>query len=271
MKRKSNSLPRYFVIAFLAIFLYMAFVEETEDSATRHVKKPVAEKQSKTRSKQARKQSAKGPVVWPPSTDQAIEMADNPLATNYLVVFDGSGSMMHQQCSGKRSKEEVAKEAVKKFASKISEEDALGLLVFDEKNPVKLLAPLRTGDRGYFMEAVDKIKVGGVTPLTRSLVRGQEILEKQAQAQGGYGAYHLVVITDGASSDGDPKNNARKIINSTMIQIHVIGFCVGSGHSLNIPGYTLYTTADNPQKLTEGLQAVLAESEEFDSTEFIVR
>ncbi len=213
--------------------------------------------------------ASSGPLVWPPPSVNPVEPAANPMADNYLVVFDGSGSMLDRQCSGALSKDAVAKEAVKKFAEKLSETDNLGLLAFDHQGGLSLRAPLRAGARDPFFLAVDNVRAGGRTPLVKSLVNGYKVLLAQAQAQGGYGSYNLIVITDGASSDGDPSRPARKIVNRSAIRIHVIGFCVDSSHSLNVPGYTTFTTASNPEALYQGLADVLAESEEFDPTEFV--
>jgi hypothetical protein len=45
--------------------------------------------------------------------------------------------------------------------------------------------------------------------------------------------------------------------------LHTIGFDIGEGHSLNQPGKTDYSSAQNPEQLRKSLQDVLAESEEF--------
>ena len=78
-----------------------------------------------------------------------------------------------------------------------------------------------------------------------------------------------MIVTDGEASSGeDPTRIVQWILDYSPIQIHTIGFCIGTNHSLNIPGRTVYKAADNPQQLEKGLQDVLAESEQFDISEF---
>ena len=60
------------------------------------------------------------------------------------------------------------------------------------------------------------------------------------------------------------------IVRQTPFELHVIGFCVPgrTRHSLDIPGYTRYYTAESPEALAKGLAAVQAEVPVFDATTF---
>jgi Ca-activated chloride channel homolog len=50
--------------------------------------------------------------------------------------------------------------------------------------------------------------------------------------------------------------------------MHTIGFCLGSRHSLNQKGVVLYKSASDQSSLTAGLESVLAESEDFNVSNF---
>ncbi len=85
----------------------------------------------------------------------------------------------------------------------------------------------------------------------------------------GYGRYVLVVVTDGQASPGqEPAAQVNWMLASTPVELHTIGFCIGTDHSLNMPGRTVYKAADNPVALRQGLAEVLAEAETFDPAAF---
>jgi len=50
--------------------------------------------------------------------------------------------------------------------------------------------------------------------------------------------------------------------------LHTIGFCIDSKHTLNQAGRTIYTAANNPEALRQGLSNVLAEAPQFSVTKF---
>ena len=207
--------------------------------------------------------------VWPfasqESSDRAV--AENLTARNFLLIFDGSGSMRESECAGSSQKINVAKKAVKAWSRSVPVDANLGLYAFH--NQGKLTLPLATSNREAFMKAIDQIEAGGNTPLTQAMLYAYKTFTEQGQRQLGYGEYTIVVVTDGiANSVDDLQRVVDMILAKTPIMIYSIGFCIGENHSLNQPGRTLYRSADNPQQLQEGLQDVLAESEFFDEDAF---
>jgi hypothetical protein len=111
---------------------------------------------------------------------------------------------------------------------------------------------------------VQKIAASGSTPLLSAITAAYKAISLQAQKQFGYGEYHLIVITDGEADQGeDPGRIVSKILGESPVTVHTIGFCIGAGHSLNVPGITNYRAANNPEELLAGLQNVLAESSEY--------
>ena len=81
--------------------------------------------------------------------------------------------------------------------------------------------------------------------------------------------YHLIVVTDGEADADDPTDPVvTQVSDESPVVMHVVGFCIGGNHALNKEGVTLYTAADNSSALSAGLESVLAESENFDSSYF---
>jgi Ca-activated chloride channel homolog len=206
---------------------------------------------------------------WPPTKnhDPRQPVAENLLARNYVLIFDGSGSMMERKCSGNRRKIEVAKDAVSAWARSIPEDANVGLVAFYENTFSRL--PLAAKNRGQFLKVVNDITAGGGTPLGQAVNFAHQMLTGQAQSQLGYGEYHIVVVTDGEANNPSALTDAVKaVLDRSPIIIHTIGFCIDEKHSLNQPGRTVYKTADNPESLRKGLQDVLAEAESFDLKTF---
>jgi Ca-activated chloride channel homolog len=206
--------------------------------------------------------------TWP-AIDQAESVqSDNLGKKNYYLVFDGSGSMSERQCAKGQSKIDVAKSAVIGFINKIPADANIGLATFDVSG-ISERVLLGGGNKENAIAQVRRIQAGGGTPLSTSIGRAYSALTTQAVKQLGYGEYHLVVITDGEATSGeDPKNVVRTLLNQSPVVVHTIGFCIGSGHSLNQAGYTFYKSANNPEQLAMGLESVLAEAPDFVVTSF---
>ncbi len=208
-------------------------------------------------------------AVWPftAGEEPAADLADNLLTRNYFLIFDGSGSMRDSKCSGARQKIEVAREVVSQWSEGIEPEANLGLIAFHANGIISL--PLTSGSRDNFIDTVSKIQAGGSTPLAEAVNYAYEASTKQAKRQLGYGEYTIVVVTDGIADDAYKlKKVIEKILTESPVNIYSIGFCIGTSHSLNQYGRTIYKAADNPQQLRQGLQEVLAESETFDDSDF---
>jgi hypothetical protein len=210
------------------------------------------------------------PIVFPAELPQGerVEPVERRDIKNYYVVFDGSGSMTDIKCSGSQKKIDVAKVAVKEFASQIPKNANVGLAVFDGSGLSERL-PLGQENHDKFKEQVEAVRANGGTPIRSAITLGSEKLAKQAALQMGYGEYHLVVVTDGEADDGeDPQPIVNSILKGSPILIHTVGFCIGTQHSLNQPGRVLYQSADNPEELRLGLKDVLAEATTFNIDEF---
>jgi Ca-activated chloride channel homolog len=210
-----------------------------------------------------------GPPPWPGAADDGArqEVAGNVGAKNFLLIFDGSGSMTEQRCSGSRTKIDVAKEAVIQWAQTVPADANVGLVAFHGKGWSKL--PLVAQNRKDLIKVVQAIQPGGTTPLDDAIAQAYVMLTQQGRKQLGYGEYTIVVVTDGiANSPTALRAVVNRVLGYSPIVIYTIGFCIGKNHSLNQEGRTIYKTANNPAALRQGLQEVLAEAETFDVSEF---
>lgn len=206
--------------------------------------------------------------AWPPARDQAPAPAADLFAANYYVVFDGSGSMNEKGCSGGDTKIRVAKAALAAFAQAVPAQANLGLQVFDAGG-VRERLPLGTGNRDQFTRLVNEVRANAGTPLREAVRQAYLKLQEQGAKQLGYGEYHLVIVTDGQADQGqDPTSEVNRLLGESPIVVQTIGFCIGTQHSLNQPGRTIYRAADNAQELTQGLADVLAEAPQFAVTQF---
>jgi Ca-activated chloride channel homolog len=198
---------------------------------------------------------------WPPGIgDIDTELAENKLQKNYYLILDGSGSM-----SGDKMK--TAKQALVKFLDAVPPEANIGLAVFDDKG---LSERARLGaSRDTLRQEINRVSASGYTPLRSSLNLAYDKINIQAARQLGYGEYNIVVVTDGEASDGEePDYIVDEILSESPVVIHTIGFQIGEHHSLNQPGRILYKSANNLEELSEGLEDVLAEMEDFSVTDF---
>ncbi|MBC8394951.1 MAG: VWA domain-containing protein [Deltaproteobacteria bacterium] len=265
---------RLFVLRFLCLIMIASLfgcAEEVPAPKQKAAPSPKQQKAATAQNPQPRQDQTqtRQTKIWPflKEAQETQSLADNFTARNYILIFDGSGSMRDSKCSGGRQKIEVAKEAVVEWSKTVPGDANLGLISFHGGGWSHL--PLSTGQRQDFIRTVQGIAPGGGTPLSRAFGFTYEVFTKQAQRQLGYGEYTLVVVTDGIANSADLLSKyVNFILARTPISIYSIGFCIGPKHSLNQPGRTTYKAADNPAQLRESLREVLAESETFDISEF---
>jgi len=205
---------------------------------------------------------------WPKIDEDFSSIISDVSRVNYYLVLDGSGSMEDTGCSNGQQKLQVAKQSLKSFVAKLPAGANVGLFAFDKRGIGERM-PLGTNNAQQLGRVIDGIQAGGGTPLSLAIDAGNEALTKQAKSQLGYGEYHLVIVTDGEANSGyEPDAPVQKLLESSPIVLHTVGFCISNQHSLNQPGYTLYKSADDPDSLTAGLEAVLAEAPDFSLSDF---
>jgi Ca-activated chloride channel family protein len=195
--------------------------------------------------------SAAREAVWPTPGDVEIQEFDPvPTRTNIVAVLDMSGSMKDADCAGSfASKADAARAALAAWLKSVPEDANLGLVTF-AGDRVSLSLPLGVDNRDTFRMAVNAVRPSGRTPLRTALAMAHQELERRARYQQGYGEYRIVVITDGAHSEGeDPRPVVDAILDNPAnpVTIYTIGFCIRTS-ALNQPGRTVYQSAMNPVK-----------------------
>jgi len=211
---------------------------------------PVAEASDTHAANKANQEEA-ARKVWPPESDAS---AADLMAENFLVVLDDSGSM-----AGNKMKQ--AKQALKALADTLDKKHQLGLMLLNNRQVI----PIASNNRAEFKTAVSRASSDGGTPLTDATKRAFMQITEQASRQQGYGAYHVIVVTDGESNDGSPMEIVQAIVKNTAVQVHVVGFHVDD-HEMNDSRYVNYQTAKNTAELIKAFEAVAAETNEFSDT-----
>ncbi len=205
---------------------------------------------------------------WPGTGDNNLVLAANKQTSNYFVIFDGSGSMNSKACGDGNKRITVAKRAIRSFFDALPKDSNVGLIIFDSRGARQVQA-LQPNNPTRLKQITDNAVAGGGTPLGRSLDFASHKLQLQGQKQQGYGQYNIVVLTDGVANDENMMTKTvNDIVTHTPINIHTIGFCLGSHHALNRKGVINYQPAANSAELVKGLNSVLAESPSFTSDSF---
>lgn len=188
----------------------------------------------------------------------ASDVVDERLALNYEIVFDTSGSM------GQSDKIGSGKRALKRFLSLVPAEAQVGLIVFTNNGKPRRVFPLGPLDRQRIGASVDPLEASGNTPIKDSVLLASASLLGQREKQQGYGAYTIVVVTDGEETV-DPQGihaSIREVL-SQGIAIEVIGFDVPESYSLR-NSVTKYRAANDEAELSAALAGVLGEAESYD-------
>jgi Ca-activated chloride channel family protein len=205
---------------------------------------------------------------WPGEAGEDVLLVKDNKVRNFYVIFDGSGSMEETGCGDGKQRIVAAKQSITTFFNAVPKESNVGLLVFDSMG-LREVTPLKPIDVQMLSTKINQITAGSGTPLGKSLKIAYQQLSEQGRKQQGYGEYHIVVITDGAASDKAAMNDmVGSIVANSPINLHTIGFCLGSKHALNKKGIVNYRSASNVAELVNGLKDVLAEAESFDTTSF---
>lgn len=264
-------IPKPLRLAAIVFLFLLTACEEAPQPVQQPAAKapPPSQPQSQPPEQPTAQKTPERSTIWPflSADETQADLAGNLTTRNFVLIFDGSGSMKESECAGASRKIDIAKQAVVAWSKSVPADANLGLYAFHAGGISTL--PLSAKNRDRFIQSIMNIRAGGKTPLTLAMLKSFEALTDQGRRQLGYGEYTIVVVTDGIANDPDRlKTAVDMILIRTPITIFSIGFCIGSQHSLNQPGRTLYKSADNPEQLMKGLQEVLAESEVFDEQEF---
>lgn len=203
--------------------------------------------------------AASSPGASPTSDREPIRSA-NPdgsmmdTSSNAYIVFDGSGSMAGEPIA-------QAKRAATAFIAGAPDDLNIGLAVFDGKRmDGQEIVPLGRGpeQREKLKAEIATVEAGGGTPLGAAISIGTGALIKQFQKQLRYGDIRLIVVTDGAASDGRDFINSIDYAKKYHVPIYTIGFRIGGNHPLRQYSEA-YFTADDEKQLLQAMEETLAE------------
>lgn len=154
---------------------------------------------------------------------------------NIAIHLDSSGSMAGQVPGG--VKMDLAKNALKKYASGLPEESVISLRVYGHKGTgsdgdkslsctsTEVMYAASTYNESSFSSALGKFKPSGWTPLASSIKSAYEDLRATATDNT---ENILFIVSDGIETcDGNPVEEARKLAESDLnIKVNIIGFNV---------------------------------------------
>jgi hypothetical protein len=182
-----------------------------------------------------------------------------------VIVLDTSGSMGDYMRSAKKSRMEVAQDALIEVLSKVPDTTKIGILSFE--GWIYKLGPV---DRAKLEQAIRSTEPGGGTPLYEYIRAGGTQLLDERGKQLNVGAYKLLVVTDGEAgddrlndpdrfSDGTPKLGVLDDIMSRNITVDAIGLDMDGDHSLATKINGSYMRGDDAASLVEAVSKAVAE------------
>ena len=177
------------------------------------------------------------------------------------LILDASGSM-EEMISGK-TKMQIAKAVLSKYAKNVNEKYNLGLRVYGntKKRDCKdshLIVPIAKNNRNQIISEIKDVTALSMTPIGYSLQKAAEDL-KSLKDEGTMG---IVLVTDGQESCNlDPCKVAKDIIKSGLqLKVNVIGFDIKDKQATDqltciakATGGT-YVTSDNADSLYKMLE-----------------
>ncbi|MEO0918803.1 MAG: hypothetical protein AAFY31_17800, partial [Pseudomonadota bacterium] len=118
--------------------------------------------------------------------------------------------------------------------------------------------------QGALPDLLRPIVSDGSTPLTRSIMEAQTLLEAEAATVRGFGTFRLIVTTDGQADDGEALDaSIEALAAGTPIQITTIGIGIAGGHVLRREDLGSFVDVANVDALEQALQAAVAENTDF--------
>jgi Ca-activated chloride channel homolog len=164
--------------------------------------------------------------------DQSESPEEKKGTFNVEIVLDSSGSMGNYM--GSKTRMELAKDSIKKFASSLPEEANISMRVYGHKgtgsnedkklscSSNELVYPLQPYDQQGLDEALGKFKPAGWTPLAQAIIEAQKDL---SQYKGENNKNIVYIVSDGIETcGGDPIKAAKSLKDGVAPVVNIIGF-----------------------------------------------
>ncbi len=189
----------------------------------------------------------------------------------YVIVFDTSGSMGEYMRAAKKTRLEVAKEALIDVLSNLPKTTKVGVLTFNG-----WVYDISSIDDQVLENSIKNINNQGGTPLYTYMKLGATKLLQEREKNNNVGLYKLIVVTDGAASDAQldngalfadfsPKLGVLQDIISRGIIVDTIALEIPGDHSLKKSINGNYMKGDDPSSLKQSLSKSMAEVKLDDS------
>jgi uncharacterized protein YegL len=184
---------------------------------------------------------------------------------NVVVVLDDSGSMRERLRSNRRvTKITAAKQALLTVLDELPADAQVGVVALNTRRGDWTI-PLGTVNKSRLRQSLSRIRAGGGTPLGETMKIAADALLELRESQR-YGAYKLLIVTDGEAGDPELVERYLPEILSRGLTVDVVGVDMARDHSLATKVHT-YRRADDPQSLARAIQEVFAESSQDQGAE----
>lgn len=211
----------------------------------------------------------------PEIEDSRFQFKEN---LNVEIVLDASGSMNGK--IGGKTKMELAKESITKFASSLPEGANVALRVYGHKGTGSdqdkklscessdIVYAMQNYEESDFEGALNKFKPAGWTPITLALSKAKEDMAKY---DGEKNTNIIFLVSDGINTcGGDPVQEAKSLADSNIKPIvNVIGFDVDAKgqeqlRSVANASAGIYTNVNDQKGLSEQFQSAQDIAEKWD-------
>lgn len=144
---------------------------------------------------------------------QPITPPSAPVPLNFCLVLDRSGSMQGAKLNSMKA-------ATKRVIERLTPQDIVSVVIFDDTVQVVLPATLAT-DRDAIIAQIDTIEEAGGTAMSLGLQTGQAELQKHLDAQH---VSHMLLLTDGQTwGDEETCRVIARSLGDTGVRITALG------------------------------------------------
>jgi Mg-chelatase subunit ChlD len=200
-----------------------------------------------------------------------------------VIVLDTSGSMADYMRPARKTRMEVAQDALVEVLGDLPYTTNIGILTFDGwAYDLGIIGK----SEGKIIEAIRSTRPSGGTPLYENAAKAADALLKERENNQNVGFYKLLIVTDGAAGDDRLNNDVRddkgditepgvlKDIIARGITVDAIGLDMDSDHDLATKINGTYFNGNNAESLTKAVKKSVAEisfsdAKNNDSGEFL--
>lgn len=141
-----------------------------------------------------------------------------------VLATDVSGSMQARDVAPSRLA--AAQAAAKRFLSQVPEPVQVGVMAFNQR-PRTLQSP--TTDRAAARRAIERLEVSGGTATGEAIAAALRTLQRQRGVDGGPAPGAIVLLSDGASTSGQPPLQAAAAAQEAGVPVYTVALGTPSG------------------------------------------